>query len=781
MHTWHIHIEGQVQGVGFRPFVFLLAKKNKLNGWVNNSIDGVHIEFNASEILAKAFKSQILRQAPPLACITQIRLKKVENKTFTNFQIVHSSHQGEANLLLSPDFALCADCRQEIHQLTNRRRNYPFITCTNCGPRYSIIYQLPYDRETSTMDTFSMCENCQEEYENPENRRYYSQTNSCSTCGIELSLFNSPLEKMEASQEGIMKAVIQAWQKGQIVAIKGIGGYLLTCDASNAEAVLKLRQRKFRPSKPLALMFPNVDSVTSVLHIAQEEIETLYSPISPIVIAEIKKTAASTLALAEIAPHLNQLGAMIPYTPLYEILLHQFASPIVATSGNISKAPIIFEDQKALQELFSIADYVLVNNRKIVVSQDDSIIKYSSFKRQKIILRRSRGIAPTHIQAALQLPKQNILAMGAMLKSTFTLLHQKNIFISQYLGDLESFDTQENYNYTLNHFLKTFKTNPEVILCDAHPDYPSTYYGQQLAQKLQIPQQSIQHHLAHFSAILGEHHLVNASEAVLGVIWDGTGLGDDGQIWGGEFFKYEAYNFQRVNHFEYFDFILGDKMPKEPRISALALCRQIPEARTILESKFQAQEWKIYSKLLEKEAPLKTSSVGRIFDAVASLLGLLDQQTYEGEAAMRLEGLAQSYFHTHGLDFPEHYLVDFPSSQALPTRPFIQAFLADIQKQKPSDWIAAKFHYSLVMFIKHIATQLEVKQVAFSGGVFQNSVLIDLIHHHLSNHFDLYFHQKLSPNDENISFGQLIYYHIQNQKKLFQKNNLEAYVFSNSR
>ena len=765
MKTWHIHIEGQVQGVGFRPYIFLLANQFKLNGWVINSVDGVHVEINALEKRAYEFYQELLSKAPALSRITRHAIYQSNQKYYENFQIIHSQSDGEPKLLVTPDFAICNECKSELHTNQNRRKDYPFITCTNCGPRFSIIQSLPYDRKTTAMDAFQMCAVCAEEYDNPLNRRYYSQTNSCSQCSIQLTLYNSRLDEIAKNSSIVIDLIVRFWKEGKIVAIKGIGGYLLTCDARNEKAIQELRERKYRPTKPFALMYPNLKILVKLVDLRKEEREELKNPVAPIVLLSPVIQVSDTFSILPlIAPNLNQIGVMLPYTPLYDLLLQKFGKPIVATSGNISNSPIVFEDEKAFKQLFPVADFILTNNRKIVVPQDDSVIKFTLLKRQKIILRRSRGLAPTYINAALELPNQNILATGAMLKSTFTFLHQGNTFISQYLGDLEHFDTLENYEHTVQHFFKLLDATPEVILADKHPQYASTQYAERLAQNLKVPFEQVQHHMAHFGAVLAENDLIHSEQPVLGVVWDGTGLGDDGQIWGGEFFKFEKYNFSRSSHFDYFEFILGDKMPKEPRISALSACWDLVGAEDFVREKFTETEWHIYGKMLQKGSALKTSSVGRIFDAVASLLGILDKQTYEGEAAMQLEALAEQYFRKHSWSFQESYFQKEEYIENIPTKLFMSGVIQDLKKGKAKDFIAAKFHYSLMKLIKFIAKELNTKRIAFSGGVFQNSVLVDLIIHHLKDEFELYFHKELSPNDENVSFGQLVCYQIQKIK-----------------
>ncbi|MEL6866361.1 MAG: carbamoyltransferase HypF [Bacteroidota bacterium] len=699
MQTWHLHIKGQVQGVGFRPFVYSLAREYQLKGWVNNTFDGVHVVFNADRLLASTFAGKIVEKAPALSRITGLSQYRIQQKYFDRFEIIHSTSEGEPSLLLTPDFALCEDCREELHSAKDRRYQYAFTTCTNCGPRYSIIDQLPYDRGHTTMEVFPMCPTCQTEYDSPSDRRYYSQTNSCADCGVEMSLLDVHQQEWTKQPQDILEQVLMHWDAGKIVAIKGIGGYLLTCDATNDKAVLELRKRKHRPSKPFALMFPHAD-IQQLFSKDKALKEVLTSAVSPIVLLEMGEQLNGS---GQIAPGLNQVGILQPYAPLFEWLLARFERPIVATSANVSNSPIIYEDEKAVKDLAKIADFILTHNRKIVLPQDDSVIQFSPFKKQKIILRRSRGLAPSYINANLKLPPQNILAMGAMLKSTFSLLHRGNKYISQYLGDLEHFDTQQNYQHTIQHFLKLFQTQPSLILRDDHPDYPSSQYGDQLSNTWQVPIKKIQHHQAHFGAILGEHNLVHSQAPILGVIWDGTGLGKDGQIWGGEFFKYQQYRFQRTHHFDYFDFILGDKMPKEPRIAALSACWGIEGAEAILREKFSPVEWRIYNSLLQKNSRLQTSSVGRIFDALAALLGILDHQSYEGEAAMRLEARASAYFKKEGLQFSANYFEDLALDEGIPTQSLMTRIISDIQAGQAKDWIAAKFHYSLVLLVKALA------------------------------------------------------------------------------
>ncbi len=754
MKTYHLHMEGIVQGVGFRPFVYRMAHLMNIKGWVNNASDGVHVRFQlADEADAKRFVEAIIQKAPERAVIVRYHWQEVESEeAFSSFQIIHSESSGEARLMLPPDIATCASCLEELYDPGNHRFLYPFITCTDCGPRYSIIRALPYDREATSMDKFVMCPDCRAEYENPLDRRYHAQTNSCIDCPITLEVWTPEKGRQPASP--LPEKIVEAWKEGKIIAIKGIGGYLLTCDATNEQAVALLRKRKKRPSKPLALMYPGWELLAEDVEMEVGEKLELESAEAPIVLMTVQQHSLHKLALQQIAPGLSQIGAMLPYTPLYHYLLSLFGKPIVATSGNPSNSTIVYEDEKALQSLGAIADVILLNDRDIVLPQDDSVLRFSKLKRRRILLRRSRGMAPSYVDADLNLPERDLLAMGAMLKSTFSLLHRGNLFVSQYLGNTDTLEAQENYRLVLQHFDKLFQPECEFIVVDKHPAYFPTQFGEELSREKGIPLFSVQHHRAHFYAILAEHHLLKSEEKILGVIWDGTGLGDDGHIWGGEFFEYSCFDMKRIGHIPYFDFILGDKMPREPRISALVLAGGLEEGHTFLTEKFTKEEWRIYQKLLEEKEGLKTSSIGRLFDGVASLVLGWDVQTYEGEAAMLLEEAAYRCFRRQGVSTRISYLhgVGLPANF---TRFVVESVLQDLRKNLSPELIAAKFHVTLADYVAQFAERQGYQKIAFSGGVFQNAWLVDLLELFMQDK-DLYFHHRLSPNDENISFGQLM-------------------------
>ncbi len=742
-----------MQGVGFRPFVYKLCLSHKLKGWVNNTNDGVHIHINSDEIMAEQVMRELVEKAPQLSVITSTKIEEVVYVEYDNFEIIHSSSKEDAKLLLTPDFAMCDDCKRELYSRENSRFHYPFITCTNCGPRYSIIKSLPYDRETTTMDKFDMCDICKEEYNNPLDRRYYSQTNSCLDCPVDLSLYE---KGVIVDNFRDLDYVVSQWNKGKIVAIKGIGGFILTCDATNAEVVSRLRNLKHRPTKPFALMYQSLESLEQDIELREVEKEQFNHYSAPILLLSINEKPKTNLALEQIAPNLDVLGVMLPYTPLYKLLLDKFQKPIIATSGNISNSTIVYENSKAKDELAKMADIILLNNREIVIPQDDSVMRFSKNQKSRVIIRRSRGLAPSYINPELKLPNKAVLSMGAMMKSTFTLMNQQNIYVSQYLGNTDNYEAQINYKFTLDHFEKLFNPRLEAVIADKHQGYFTSALGKEIAEQREIGYYEIQHHKAHFYAVMAENNLLNAKRRVLGVIWDGTGLGDDGNVWGGEFFEYNSGSVNRVGHLDEFPFILGDKMPKEPRISALVMTYNINKG-SIVKDKFTKTEWQIYNKLLGNDNLLKSTSIGRFFDAVASIVLSIDKQSFEGEAAMQLENIANRYFKKNRIKLSLSYI----ENDLLPTnliKLLLKSILVDLSLNMNHEKIAAKFHVSLAHYIYLIAKKKNIKAVAFSGGVFQNQLLVDLVISIMNEEFDLYFHKELSPNDENISFGQLMWY-----------------------
>ena len=743
--TYKITISGQVQGVGFRPFVYGLAKSFSLRGTVSNNEEGVIIIVMGNKDSIQNFYDKLLKNPPPVSKIKNRAIIELENRKFTDFNIVPSNKNGQLNLPLTPDFAICDDCKKDIQDPKNRRLNYPFTTCVNCGPRWAITNTFPFERDHTSIANFPMCDECEKEYSNPADRRFYSQTNTCHTCGISLVLLDNSGNTIATTSENIFKKIAKLLAEGNIVAIKNTGGYLLCCNAENEAVIKKLRIKKNRPNKPFAVLFPSMEFLQNDLKINELQRKSLTSSERPINIIPLGNYKGN-IALNSVAPGLNQLGVMLPYSGILQLLANELNFPIIATSGNIHSSPIIGNNAEAFENLQQVADYFVQHNLEISHPQDDSVVKFSAKFNQQVLFRRARGYAPNYFNAQLN-SEEKIMAMGADLKNSIAFYPNEYLYVSQYLGNLQNFDVYNRFTATVNSFISIFEKQPEVVLADKHPSYQSTQFGKELAKNNKSKLVEIQHHKAHFSAILGEHQLF--SEKVLGVIFDGTGYGDDGNIWGGEFFDYENNEIKRINHIEYFDWLLGDKMAKEPRLSLLSLASD--DMLEVLQEKFTANELKTYQ-TLKNTNTLKTSSIGRLFDAVASLLNITDYNTYEGEAAILLENSISSY----DIKSCKSYLS--APEKGISATEIIKNIYADFQNGNPTNQLILNFLYTLAYSIVAFAKTKNYKKIAFSGGVFQNTTLVDIIIELAPKEIKLYFHKDLSPNDENISFGQLMYY-----------------------
>jgi len=748
LKTYKISISGQVQGVGFRPYVYNLVTKYSLKGTVSNDENGVAVFVTGLLNSISEFYSELINNPPPLAKVFESCLEEITITNFKDFKIIPSEVNGGLNLPLTPDFAICENCKEEIKNTSNQRFNYPFTTCVNCGPRWSVTKTFPFERNHTSINGFEMCESCLAEYGNPTDRRFHSQTNTCSTCGIDLKLTNSKGEIIDSAKESVFIKVAQLIAENKIVAIKNTSGYLLCCNAENKEVIEKLRFKKNRPNKPFAILYPSIDLLKKEVEISNEQEQLLNSPVSPIVITSLNNFRGN-IALENVAPGLSQLGIMLPNSGILQLLANQLNFPIIATSGNMHGSPIISDNSEAIEKLKNVADYFLQHNLEIVHPQDDSVTKFSYRFKKKVLFRRSRGLAPNFLNVDIS-SNEKIMAMGAHLKSTIAYCPNEYLYISQYLGNLDNFDVYNRFEKTSKSFLDIFQQTPKVILVDKHPSYQSTHYGKELSANLNSKLVEIQHHKAHFAAVLGEHNLFD--EKVLGVVFDGTGLGDDSQIWGGEFFNYEANRIERINHLEYFDWLLGDKMSKEPRISLFSLASE--EMQEKLRDKFTSVEIKTYQSL-KKTNKLKTSSIGRLFDAVASLLNITDYNSYEGAAAILLENQVQGY----NIEKCRSYL----NNAKFSAKNIIRNIYKDIGKGISNEEIIINFLFTLASFIIEKAKNNDYKNVALSGGVFQNTTLVDVLIELAPEEIKLYFHKDLSPNDENISFGQMMYYfHIKN-------------------
>ena len=749
MNTYHIHIGGLVQGVGFRPFVCRVAEQMKLGGWVSNGNDGVHIMINATKEKADEFYQTVISRAPANALIRSHHFQQVPSTDHRGFVIRPSDATAIPDVLLTPDIAICEHCKKEITDPSNKRYQYPFTTCLECGPRYSITRALPYDRINTSMAQLEMCADCEAEYTDIHNRRHYSQTNSCSQCSVPIRFYDSNGMQICDDFNCIQVMVQQALQDGHIVAVKGIGGYLLLCDAANALAIETLRHRKHRPTKPFAVMYPSVAMMESDLLVTLKEKDALQSKTAPIVLCKLKERPGTRLCVDVIANGLDKIGAMLPYSPLLYLIMEQWARPLIATSGNLSGSPIIYTDEDALLLLTDYADFIVSFERDIVAPQDDSVVQFTQEYQQQIILRCSRGMAPNYYPSPFRLD-ENILAMGAELKSSFAIQANNNLYVSQFLGDQSNYESQVSFKNTLAHLLGMLRINPGRILIDSHPNYFVSHKGIELQESMGVPVTQIQHHKAHFGAVLAENNLLYKNETVLGVIWDGTGYGDDEQVWGGEFFLKEDGEIERYMHLDYFPQLLGDKMSKEPRVSAVSLLRNNMDHLMMIKDLFSAAEREYYLKLLQQNQHLLTSSMGRLLDGIAAILKIQSFNTYEGEAAMKLEALAR----TCTDPFVDYYSVPV-NKNSLEWSALIEGILGDLKDNVAAAFIAKKVFISLVMLTRSVALRSGVKKIAFSGGVFQNAFLVDLMIELLKDEFELFFHQQLSPNDECIGFGQI--------------------------
>ena len=745
-----IQIQGAVQGVGFRPFIYRLANSLDLKGWINNSVQGVMIEVEGDPAKLADLPIQIEKEKPPRAFIHSMETSYLDPVGYASFQIKESSQTGKLTTLVLPDIATCKDCYYEIFDPQNRRYLYPFTNCTNCGPRFSIIESLPYDRPNTTMKIFEMCDKCWVEYKDPTNRRFHAQPNACPKCGPHLELWDRQ-GKMLSSHHRALLDTVKTIREGAIVAVKGLGGFHLMVDATNQKVVQQLRERKQREEKPLALMYPSLSMIKSHCNVSLQEERLLLSPESPIVILKKRPEPHGIIADA-IAPGNPYLGIMLPYTPLHHLLMAEINAPVVATSGNISDEPICTDEKEALDRLEDIADLFLVHNRPIARHMDDSIVRIVLDR--EMLLRRARGYAPLPISIKKKAP--TILAVGAHLKNTVALSVENQIFISQHIGDLETDAAFQAFQNVIQSFKKLYNCEPESIACDAHPDYLSAQYAH--AQKQPI--QKVQHHYAHVIACMLENEL---EPPLLGVSWDGTGNGLDNTIWGGEFFLIAKDYYQRVAHFRLFPLPGGESAIKEPRRSAIGLLYEMNGdiAKTDLPPirSFSDKELSLMRTMLQKQinSP-KTSSAGRLFDAVASLLDLRQINRFEGQAAMELEfQLKDTVDHgCYEFQIRNQKNIGNSSGYLVDWKIIIQQILRDKENQIPVNEISQKFHNTLSEVVVEVAKIVRETKVVLSGGCFQNRYLTEYTVKRLKEeNFHPYWHQRIPANDGGIAVGQI--------------------------
>ncbi len=739
-----ITIKGIVQGVGFRPCIYQLATKYKLCGFVTNNGTGVYIEIEGYQVSIDNFLRDIKINKPPLSRIDSLKKEKLQTKNSSSFKILQSI-SSEVSTMLSADISLCRDCLSEMKDKKNRRFAYPFINCTNCGPRYTIINNLPYDREKTSMQNFSMCDKCQAEYNNPADRRYHAQPISCYECGPKLQ-YLSLLGDKEKDEKKAIKKICSLIKDGEVVAIKGVGGFHIVCDARNTTAIKSLRENKHRPTKPLAVMFKNITSIKKVASLSKKDEKLILSKERPIVIVTKKENSI----LSElIAPKIDRIGVFLPYTPLHEILLKELNFPIVATSANLSGEPIILNEKEIFAKMPLVVQHLLTYNRDIINACDDSVVQ-NTFN-DIITLRMARGFAPYSFYLQKRAPKR-ILALGGNQKVTISLAFDNNIIVSPHIGDLNSIDSNEYFLRALNTLKKVYNFEPEIIVCDIHPKYETSRFAREyITNHRNVELIEVQHHYAHALSCMAENSL---DEDVLAFCFDGTGYGDDGNLWGGEVFVANTKKYKRVYHFKELPLLGGEVAIKEPRRVGLSLifaCYSFKEIKRmnnpLIDSFTKTEIETLYSMYERGINSPKSSSLGRLFDGIYSLCGYIQPLGYEGESGLILESLSAKSKSESTYSYNlKNGVIDY------------RKMICQILTEESAEKIAKKFINTLVKIILDIAQKYPKLPIVLSGGVFQNRVLVYKVTKAL-NKIDrkYYIQSKIPINDGGLSLGQMYY------------------------
>lgn len=740
-------IQGAVQGVGFRPTVYRLACELGLSGWIANTANGVRIEVEGTGDSVAAFRSRLENHPPPAAVIRGFDATTVAPSGNDGlFEIRISDAAPTATAAILPDLATCAQCREEVFDSDNRRHFYAFTNCTNCGPRYSIIESLPYDRSRTTMERFGMCQQCQAEYDNPSDRRFHAQPNACPECGPTVTLWDPDGRPLAVYDEALRQA-IEAIKKGKIVGMKGLGGFQLLVDAGNTEAVTRLRERKGRPHKAFAVMTADMAMARRQCMLTDAEESMLASPQAPIVLAA-RRSGAEVSAM--VAPESPNLGIMLPYSPLHHLLMSELRRPVVATSGNLSDEPICIDNVEAVERLRPLVDLFLLHNRPIARQVDDSVVRVVA--ERPMIYRRARGYAPLPVCSLAT--DQTILAVGGQLKNTVAFAVGGRVIASQHVGDLESEEGAIAFERTIAQLLGLYGLTPEYVACDMHPDYYSTLWAQRSRHEV-IP---VQHHHAHVAAVMAEHGL---DGPVLGVAFDGTGYGPDGTVWGGEFLVCEQHKYDRVGQLRRFPLPGGDKVAREPRRAALGLLYELLGGEGFERddipsvAAFDDKERTLLASMLAAGVnSVRTSSSGRLFDAVASLLDLKQISTYEAQAAMLLEATAQE---NEADDAYRFDLMEEDGALVLDWAPVVRAILDNISHDIDKAVIAARFHSAMAAAVVGVARSVGIEDVVLSGGCFQNRLLTERAIDGLRQAgFRPHWALELPPGDGALSVGQLV-------------------------
>ncbi|MBI9074827.1 MAG: carbamoyltransferase HypF [Desulfatibacillum sp.] len=739
-----IAVGGIVQGIGFRPFIYQLAEHFGLAGEVSNTSTGVYIFLEGLSENLDAFLHDLQTKPPVLAIITYVEATDTVPKGFKQFSIIKSEAGPARATLISPDVSVCLDCLKELFDPRDRRYRYPFINCTNCGPRYTIINDIPYDRPKTSMAGFTMCPQCQGEYERPADRRFHAQPNACPVCGPQVQLLDN--QGNAIFHPDPLAHTGELLKQGHIAAIKGLGGFHLAADANNSRAVSLLRRRKHREEKPLAVMVPDMDAARELAKISPEEEALLTGFRRPIVL--LRKRLPEALA-PETAPNNRYIGLMLPYTPLHYVLMEHSPKALVMTSGNLSDEPICIDNQDAFARLGHIADFFLVHNRDIYLRSDDSIVRHSAGDTR--FMRRSRGYVPVPVFLKAKAPP--ILACGALLKNTVCLTRGDQAFVSQHIGDLENLETLDFFRLTINHLQRILDIKPRVVAHDLHPDYLSTVF----AKELDLPKVAVQHHHAHIVSCMAENQVEGE---VIGLALDGTGLGTDRAIWGGEVLICGMRDFTRAAHFSYVAMPGGNMAVREPWRMAISHLKnafgkafldiKLPLVDTVDYAGIQTIDQMITRSI---NAP-PTSSTGRLFDAVAAIAGLRNVASYDGQAAMELEMAADP-----GEDRPYEWALEGEDPMVLLTAPIIRGVARDVEQGRPVSEVAGRFHATLVQVFVHVCQVLRTKtrlnRVALSGGSFQNVLLLTGLTRELEGRgFEVITHKICPTNDGGLSLGQ---------------------------
>lgn len=742
-------VKGIVQGVGFRPYVYNLAASFNLKGWVNNNSEGVYIDIEGENCDIDKFIDKLKKDPPPLAKIENIKEEEKTLCNYSDFVIKKSQVEKEKITLISPDMAICKECSNDIHDPNNRRYRYPFTNCTNCGPRFTIIKSIPYDRDKTTMKKFKMCDDCLHEYTDPTNRRFHAQPNACDKCGPHIWITDNNGKIIDMDEKDVIEWTQKMLDLGKIFAIKGLGGFHLACDAKNGSAVELLRKRKKRPYKPFAVMAKDMDTIKKYCKVNSIEEKLLTGIRKPIVLLK----RSSTYSLPEsVAPNQNTLGVMLPYTPLHELILSENTDILIMTSANIYGLPLEYENNSAIEKLSSVVDYFLMHNRDIYIPIDDSVVKVAG--NEERMIRRARGYVPDPLKMT---GVNSILACGSNMKNTFAITKENFIFLSQHNGDLENLETIERYKKNVEHFKNIFSFSPSYIACDMHPQYFSTKYG----EGYDVPKIYIQHHHAHIASCMFENNIKND---VIGISYDGTGYGTDGKIWGGEILICNYNDFTREAHLPYVKMIGGEKAVREPFRMGISYIYEAyknepqDEMLNIIKKLYTESAFNILKIIKSNINCPQTSSMGRFFDAVSSLCGIRNIITYEGQASIELENSIVSDIH----DSYDYDIIGKNNSPyEINTSKIIKEIIADRLNNKPAGIISAKFHNTVINFTSDLCIKIRnktsINSIALSGGVFQNSYLFEGIIKKLNKEgFEVYTHKNIPTNDGGVSLGQIV-------------------------